>query len=113
VATSYGLGLTIYANPETRELVKILVTAVTPDSEAAAWGLGQGEEILRVDGRSIHSFAADFSPEGEFSRLFCQRRAGETINLEILDLPEGKPRTISLTQGHTAKQLLYPWLTPD
>jgi predicted esterase len=113
VATSYGLGLTIYANPETRELVKILVTAVTPDSEAAAWGLGQGEEILRVDGRSIHSFAADFSPEGEFSRLFCQRRTGETINLEILDLPEGKPRTISLTQGHTAKQVLYPWLTPD
>ena len=113
VSTSFGLGLTIYADPETRTLVRILVTSVTQDSDAEAWGLGQGEEILRVNGRSVRSFSVDFSPEGEFARLFCKRPNGESISLEIVDASGGKPRTVSLTQGRAAGEVLHPWLHND
>lgn len=109
--TSFGIALLIHADPGTREMVRVVITGAAEGSEAEARGLGRGEEIVRINGRGIRSFQADFSKDGDFARLLAGRRRGERISLEILEKPGDDPREVTLTQGLTADEVVRPWLT--
>jgi tetratricopeptide (TPR) repeat protein len=109
--TSFGLGLVIHVEPETRQIERILVNEVSDDSEAMAKGLGPGGEILGANGRSVRSLAANFQSESEFSRLFMHQQKGDRIELDVIKQP-GQPRTkLTLTQGRDARSVAHPATT--
>jgi S1-C subfamily serine protease len=106
--TSFGLGLAIFADPQTRQIKRMFIKAVTADSEADMLGLTAGTEILNVDGKSVSSFVIRFNPDSELSRLFINRRRGDRIRLVVASPPDRQPRTVVLTQGRS-RMNGFPW----
>ncbi len=106
--TSFGLGLAIFADPQTRQIKRMFIQAVAADSEADRLGLTAGTEILNVDGKSVLSFVVRFSPDSELSRLFVNRRRGDRIRLVVASPPGRPPRAVVLTQGRSRMDG-FPW----
>lgn len=96
--TSFGLGLQIFALAPGQPIARLIVRQVGSHSEAAMKGIAPGDEILRVDDRSIHLLEARFDRTGEFSQRFINRRRGDRIVLEIRSASDGTVRTITLTE---------------
>lgn len=110
--TSFGLALGVTADPETRQILRLTVKAVAPNSEAEARGIAPGSVILSANGRSIQSLVAQFTRDSDFHRLFMERHTGETIELEIVTGPGEPVKVLTLTQGKGAASADRPWL-PD
>ena len=98
-ATSFGLSLRIFGDPQTRLVKKILILTVAEDSEAEYKGLERGTEILSVDGKSVNSFPFGLNQGTELNRLFVNRKYGETITLVVFSKADPKPRTLTLHEG--------------
>jgi hypothetical protein len=109
--TSFGLALTILADPQTRQIKRMFIKAVAVDSEAELRGLTAGTEILDVEGKSVSSFVVHFNPGSELSRLFINRRRGDRIRLVVASPPDRRPRAVELTQGRTRRDT-PPWDGP-
>lgn len=103
---SFGISLQIFAVPETKQINRIVIYDVVPDSEAAGRGVRAGDEIVRVNGRTIHEFVVAFDRESEFGRLFVGRKPGDQITLE-LGHDDQVERRITLTEGAEPPP---PWL---
>jgi len=100
--TSFGLGLAVVANHQTRRIEKIFIWKVAENSEAEMKGLEPGDEILKVDGDSAQSLVVRFDPESKLRQSFVGRKRGDRIRLEIASSRGGRPREVSLTEGRDA-----------
>ena len=108
---SFGLGLRVLARLGTGQIARVIVKDVAPGSDAAVNGMTAGDEIVRVDGRPIVTFAAGFDRSQEFGRLFIGRAYGDRITLEYVS-PSGKRHIATLTEGISAASLM-PWQRPQ
>jgi C-terminal processing protease CtpA/Prc len=99
--TGFGLSLRMIALRQTKQILRIFVRAVQPDSEAETGGLEAGTEILSIDGRSVTSFAVRFDPESDLGRLLVNRRRGEPVRLVVVPPGGTRARTVVLIRGRT------------
>lgn len=106
----FGISLKISALPETRQICRIVIYEVVPESDAMAQGVQVGDEIVRIDGRSIYSFTAAFDRRSDFGRLFVGRERGDRIALELVTAA-GTHRRVTLTEG--LGDTRPPWLRRD
>jgi Predicted esterase len=103
---SFGIGLRVLALPGTRQISRIIIHQVAPDSDAELKGLKAGDEILRIDGRSIHSFAAYFDRDSDLGQHLVARNPGDRIQLEIISPATGRRREVVLEHGWTYRHVI-------
>jgi len=96
--TSFGISLYYVADARTQRILRLFVSEVLADTEAAAKGLKTGTEIIAADDIDIRTLDARFDSKSEFNRLFMNRKAGDRITLTILRKEGAKPRTVELTE---------------
>ena len=102
--TSFGLSLQMVAVRQNKQILRMFVRDVVPQSEADYAGLQPGTEILSINGRAVNTFAVGFTPESELGRLFVNRRRGDRILLLIRPPGETDSRSVTLVMGRT-----QPW----
>jgi S1-C subfamily serine protease len=104
--TSFGLSLLVLARPDTRQITRIVIHDVDVLSDAAENGISPGDEITRIEGRSIYSFVADFDRGSDFGHYFIARKAGDQITLDV-STKSGTQRHLTLTEGLTNRS--FDW----
>ncbi len=97
--TSFGISLRMVAARPTKQVLRMFVREVVPDSEADYNRLGPGTEILSINGKAVDSFVVAFDPESDLGRLFVNRRRGDRIEMEVIDPGETTPRRVVLVAG--------------
>ena len=99
--TCFGLSLQMVALRQTKQVLRMFVREVMPDSEADFNGLVTGTEILSINGRAVDSFVVGFDPQSELGRLFVNRRRGDRVTLVVVPPGETAARTVVLVLGRT------------
>ncbi len=84
VQCSFGFGVSLLRQPETRKISRLFITRVSPKSSAAKLGLGPGDEILAINGEKIRGMDGEAKQGAKLFSLLCDRAAGETIEIEVL-----------------------------
>ena len=67
----------------------VTVASVVPNGPAAQAGIGQGDVIMSVNGKSINSF-------GDLSNALLQYRAGTTVTLSVVNAVSGLTSSVSV-----------------
>jgi len=81
---SFPIDLRLYSDPDTQKVDRIFITKVWPGTDAEAEGLKVGDEIVKVDGKSVKDFEARVSVDSPLGQVFLNRKPGDTLKLEIL-----------------------------
>jgi predicted metalloprotease with PDZ domain len=81
---SYAIEIGIKINPDTKKVDRMFVTGVRENTDAEDAGLQPGDEILKLDGRSVQEFDGSLRKDGPLSRILIDRDFGEPLKLEIL-----------------------------
>lgn len=81
---SYPIEIGITINADTKKVDRMFITAVREDSDADEAGLRSGDEILKLDGRSVKEFDATLRKDSPLGRILRNRDPGEPLKLEIL-----------------------------
>jgi predicted metalloprotease with PDZ domain len=81
---SYAIEVGIKVNSDTKKVERMFVTGVRENTDAEDAGLQPGDEILKLDGRSVQEFDASLRKDGPLSRILIDREFGEPLKLEIL-----------------------------
>ena len=102
--TSFGLSLQMVAVRQTRQVLRMFVREVVPQSEADYGGLQPGTEILSINGRAVDTFVAGFTAESELGKLFVNRHRGDRVLLLVRPPGETDSRSVTLVMGRT-----QPW----
>lgn len=81
---SYAFDLVVGVDKASHRIVRLLITAVADDSDAARAGLKPGDEIVKINGLSLAELGAPFGPDSELNRLLLNRPPGEPLRLEVV-----------------------------
>lgn len=81
---SYAFALTVSVNKSTKKISRLLITAVGEDSDAERAGLRNGDEIVRINGRSVSDLDPDLGPNGQLHQWLINRPGGEKLNIEVV-----------------------------
>lgn len=101
---SYGLSVRVKWNSETAMVESILIDQVLPDSPAARAGLGTLTTIRKIDGRPVQEFVATFDNGSDLNRALVNRKPGDRITLEVLDVGATRPRMVTLVESAAASR---------
>jgi len=99
--TSFGLSLELIAVRETKQILRVFVREVVPNSEADYNGLHPGTEILSIDGRAVDTFIVRFDAESDLGRLFVNRHRGDRVRLFIRSPGDAAGHNVELVVGRT------------
>ena len=94
--SSFPLDLEITRNAAGDRVAGIVVTGVAAGSLAEQAGIHAGDAIVAINGRKAEEFAAGVDKDSEIGRIFLNRSAGESVQLEIRPLNPGEPITVTL-----------------
>lgn len=81
---SFAFDLVVKLDKQTKRIAQLLISGVREGSDAEREGLRAGDEIVRINGRPITDFPADFSPGGDLNKILLNRPPGERLDLEII-----------------------------
>jgi len=98
---SFGLSVKATRDPFSPRIAQLIILEVVRHSDADRCGLGPLTQILTIDGRDIHEFAASFDRGSDLSVKLVDRKRGDRIVLEVLPKGAGKSRKVTLVEGHT------------
>ncbi len=99
--TSFGLSLQLIAVRQTKQILRMFVREVVPNSEADFNGLQPGTEILSIDGRAVDTFTVRFDAESDLGRRFVNRHRGDRVRLFIRSPGDPAGRNVELVVGRT------------
>lgn len=80
---SFAIEIGITINPDTKKVDRMFITGVRDSSDADDAGLQSGDEILKLDGRSVQEFDAVLRKDSPLGRILRDRDPGDPLNLEI------------------------------
>jgi predicted metalloprotease with PDZ domain len=80
---SFAIEIGITINPDTKKVDRMFITGVRASSDADEAGLQSGDEILKIDGRSVQEFDAVLRKDSPLGRILRDRDPGDPLNLEI------------------------------
>ncbi len=81
---SYAIDMSVFADPKTKLVSRIFITRVLPGTDAERAGLQAGDEIVKLDGKSVKEFDAVISMESPLGEIFLNRDPGEPLRLEVI-----------------------------
>ena len=81
---SYAINVGIMINSDTKKVDRMFVTGVQEKTDADEAGLQAGDEILKLDGRSVKEFDASLRKDAPLNRILMDRDFGEPLKLAIL-----------------------------
>lgn len=81
---SYAIDITVYGDPETKKVNRIFIARVLPDTDADKAGLQAGDEIVKLDGKSVKEFDAVVSIDSPLGKILLNRDPGEPLRLEVI-----------------------------
>jgi S1-C subfamily serine protease len=84
--SSFSIYIRILITPETRKVLKIYITKVVEDGDAAEAGLEAGDEIVKIDGRPVEGMDSRLDPSSLLGRTLMNRRPGDPLKLELRTL---------------------------
>jgi S1-C subfamily serine protease len=102
---SFGLSVKALRGGFSANVAELTILDVVPHSDADKQGLGPMTQILSIDGRSINEFAASFDKGSDLNVKLIDRKQGDRITLEVLIRGAGRPKQVTLTEGHGVNQL--------
>ncbi len=79
----FSIDVHILVDPQTKKVLRILITRVTEHSDAAALGLQAGDEILKIDGVPVVGMDGIVAKDSQLGKIFLNRQPGDTANFEI------------------------------
>lgn len=82
-AGSFGLGLLVYAHPETKRVDRMFIERVEPGSDAQKAGLQKGDEILQLDGAPVQGMDSLVTPDSALGRLLLDRQPDDALKFEV------------------------------
>ena len=74
----------------------ILMVGVDADARLPRAGLGTLTTIRKIDGRPVQEFVATFDNGSDLNRALVNRKPGDRITLEVLDVGATRPRMVTL-----------------
>lgn len=80
---SFGFDIHIYVEPD-KKIRFMLVGEVYESGAAAGRDLLPGDEIVKINGRSVKDFERVVSPSSALGKLLLYRHPGDTLELEIV-----------------------------
>ena len=81
---SFGLGLQVIGDPRTHKVLRLLVIAVDPRSEALRSGIKPGDEVVEIDGKPVSAMDGRMARGGELFDLLVNRPPGTRLDLKIV-----------------------------
>lgn len=99
--TSFPIGLRVTRHNDVDRIGRILVNNVPAGSVTEQLGVKLGDEILRIEGRPVTSFAGGLSRRSDLGKILLARRPGSTLELELISPGEHESRSVTLTAGPT------------
>lgn len=85
VHCSFGFGVRMMREIGTLKVMRLFVTRVSKDSDAARFGVKPGDEILSINGEKVRGMDGATKQGAQLFSLLCNRPAGETIELEVMN----------------------------
>jgi len=95
---SFGFSVRIVRDSITHQVEQITVDRVLPDSPAAAAGLGPLTSIRKINDKPVEDYLGSLERGSELFKLLMNRKSGDQITLEVLDMASTVPRVVTLTQ---------------
>jgi C-terminal processing protease CtpA/Prc len=84
--SSFSIYIRIVITPDTRKVMKIFITRVVEDGDAAEAGLEAGDEIVKIDGLPVEGMDSRLDPSSLLGRTLMNRRPGAPLRLELRTL---------------------------
>lgn len=110
--TSYPISFDITRDRRTNRIKEITVSEVPSGSPTEAAGVKTGDLVLRINQRSVESFAGGVDRESELGRIFIKRPPGEKVELDLLAANTRKPYSVTLHSASVASLLPTSQLEP-
>lgn len=79
---SFAADFVVYAEPQTKQVDKVFISRVRPDSDAEKADLQKGDEVLKLDELSVRGLDASVAPDMPLGRLLVDRKPGEMLRIE-------------------------------
>jgi C-terminal processing protease CtpA/Prc len=93
---SYGIAIAGIRDQATRQIKRLFITDVSPDSTAARNGLREGDEIIAINGLKVAGMDGTMKPGSQLFDLINQPEWRE-IKLEVI---VHTTQTMTLKAGH-------------
>ncbi len=93
---SFPVGLRVTRQTAEDRIAQIFVAEVPEGSITEAVGVKVGDEVLRIDGRSVSAFASGLSRRSELGRILMERSPGSTVEFTVQSPGEREPRRVTL-----------------
>lgn len=81
---SFAVDLAVYADPKTKQVTRVFITGVRPDTDAEHLGLQAGDEIVKIDGQPVAGMDSVVAAETQLGKLLLNRRPGEPLKIEVI-----------------------------
>lgn len=81
---SFAIDLGLKRDDTTGKVERMFITGVAEDTDAEAAGLQVGDEILKINGRSVKEFDATVKKDSPLGLLLINRTPGDPIQIEVL-----------------------------
>ncbi len=82
--SNFSIDIRIIKDATTRKILRIFITRVAPDSDAAKLGLQVGDEIVSIEQEPVKGMDGRIDIASKIGRYFLNRQTGDELNLEIV-----------------------------
>ena len=81
---SFGIGIVGSRDPQTRAILRLVISEVSPGSAADQHGLKEGDEILAINGEKVRGMDGEMKHGSRLFDLLVNQPSHQTINLEVV-----------------------------
>lgn len=81
---SFAVDLAVHADPKTKQVTRVFITGVRPDTDAERAGLQAGDEIVAIDGVPVLGMDSVVAAETQLGKNLLNRRPGEPLKIEVI-----------------------------
>ncbi|MDQ5977328.1 MAG: hypothetical protein QG602_300 [Verrucomicrobiota bacterium] len=82
----FAADFVVYVDPQTKQVGKVFISRVRPESDAEKADLQKGDEVLKFDELTVPGLDSALTPESPLGRLLVGRKPGTTLRLETAGL---------------------------